>query len=517
MFHPTASNTVAAAGGDHTIKLWDIEHQKDRSTLFGFTDAVQSLDFDWTGNTLVATCRDRKLRTYDARQGGAPVQTAESHPGVKGSRVIWCGSNDRIVTTGFSKTSDRQMFLWDSTNLTSPLKTTVIDSSSGVIMPFWSDNSIIFLAGKGDGNVRYYELEADELHYLTEYKSTDPQRGMTFLPRRDLNADDNEIARAYKLTNNLIQPISFICPRKADAFQSDIFPPAPSSVPALSGDDFFAGKTALPNLIELEHGKGVDSKNALPSGAPAPSSTSSAATPAPSAAPSHGQPAATSTTAAATTAKAPSPTETPAATKASTLPEPTRTATTATKAAEPTPTPAPASSAATSVSRYRQPSSRPASPTKADPPKSTLAHLRENGSSSSSSAAASRPALSRQQSAAAPGQTAPLPALDTSFTDSISSLADQMQALRAESTKRDARLRELEAENQRLRSGNGGSSSSTFSADRFFDTQTPPSNLSEFSSKAKSFVDRHHKQGRKVVLVTVNSSDSRVLEEAVFQ
>lgn len=92
-----------------------------------------------------------------------------------------------------------------------------------------------------------------------------------------------------------------------------------------------------------------------------------------------------------------------------------------------------------------------------------------------------------------------------------------MQALRAESTKRDARLRELEAENQRLRSGNGGSSSSTFSADRFFDTQTPPSNLSEFSSKAKSFVDRHHKQGRKVVLVTVNSSDSRVLEEAVFQ
>jgi hypothetical protein len=61
-------------------------------------------------------------------------------------------------------------------------------------MPFWSDNNICFLAGKGDGNIRYYELENDELHYLTEYKSTEPQRGLTFVPRRALNADENEVS-----------------------------------------------------------------------------------------------------------------------------------------------------------------------------------------------------------------------------------------------------------------------------------------------------------------------------------
>ncbi|KAK0502150.1 hypothetical protein EDD18DRAFT_1139464 [Armillaria luteobubalina] len=38
-------------------------------------------------------------------------------------------------------------------------------------MPFWSDNNIPFLAGKGSGNIRYY---------------ADPQRGMCFLPRRAL-------------------------------------------------------------------------------------------------------------------------------------------------------------------------------------------------------------------------------------------------------------------------------------------------------------------------------------------
>lgn len=80
-------------------------------------------------------------------------------------------------------------------------------------------------------------------------------------------------------------------------------------------------------------------------------------------------------------------------------------------------------------------------------------------------------------------------------------------------------------ENARLRNqlsgsngkGNGSSVSSNFSADRFFETQTPPSNLSDFGNKAQEFVQRHAKEGRRVVLVTVNTRDSRVIEDAVFQ
>ena len=47
-----------------------------------------------------------------------------------------------------------------------------------------------------DGNVRYYEYENDNLFALSEYKSSDPQRGMCFLPRRALNTNECEIARA---------------------------------------------------------------------------------------------------------------------------------------------------------------------------------------------------------------------------------------------------------------------------------------------------------------------------------
>ncbi len=58
------------------------------------------------------------------------------------------GDKDRIATTGFSKMSDRQVALWETGSL-SNVKTITIDQTSGVLMPFWTDNNILFLAGKG--------------------------------------------------------------------------------------------------------------------------------------------------------------------------------------------------------------------------------------------------------------------------------------------------------------------------------------------------------------------------------
>jgi hypothetical protein len=42
-----------------------------------------------------------------------------------------------------------------------------------------------------DGNIRYYEYENDEFIYLSEYKSTEPQRGIAFVPRRGLNVSQH--------------------------------------------------------------------------------------------------------------------------------------------------------------------------------------------------------------------------------------------------------------------------------------------------------------------------------------
>lgn len=70
-----------------------------------------------------------------------------------------------------------------------------------------------------DGNIRYYEYDNDELYPLSEFKAADPQRGMGFMPKRGLNVNECEVARAFKVGTTLIEPISFTVPRKVNIIQ----------------------------------------------------------------------------------------------------------------------------------------------------------------------------------------------------------------------------------------------------------------------------------------------------------
>ncbi|PIL27983.1 hypothetical protein GSI_09927 [Ganoderma sinense ZZ0214-1] len=258
LFHPTANNVLATSTGDHVVKLWDLAGPEN--------------------------AKDRKIRLFDPRAGGDPVRVGEGHGGIKGARAVWMGDKDRIAMTGFSKMSDRQVALWETGGLGN-VKTITIDQTSGVLMPFWTDNNILYLAGKGDGNIRYYEYENDNLFMLTEYKSSDPQRGMCFLPRRGLSVSDCEIARGLKVAASSIEAIAFIVPRKSDSFQSDIFPPALSAEPALSAAEFFSGKSAAPKLVSLEDGSISAGSAPISVLTPVPTKTTSAPPPVASVAP----------------------------------------------------------------------------------------------------------------------------------------------------------------------------------------------------------------------------------------
>jgi len=145
------------------------------------------------------------------------------------------------------------------------LTRTNVDSASGVLLPFYdNDSSVLFLGGKGDGNVRYYEVvdEAPYIHYLTEYKSNTSARGMAMFPKRAVNVSECEIARFVKVTPSTLEPIAFNVPRKSDVFQDDIYPDTFGGEHSITAADFFAGKNAKPKLISLKGGFVAKEKSA---------------------------------------------------------------------------------------------------------------------------------------------------------------------------------------------------------------------------------------------------------------
>jgi len=256
LFHPVAENVLLSSGADLLIKLYDIQKGQEKQDVTGHVDIVNSIVWNYDGSNIATTCKDKKLRILDPR-GNSIVSCVDSHQGVKGSRVCWLGDTPYLMTTGFSKTSDRQFCIWDSRNMSEPVKTENLDTMSGGLMPFFdNDTKMVYLAGKGDGNIRYYEFvqEPPYLFYLTEYKSNEPQRGLGFLPKRALNVAECEIARIFKVHPDRVEPISFKVPRKSDQFQSDIFPDTVGDKPALSADSWFGGANAQPILISLEQG-----------------------------------------------------------------------------------------------------------------------------------------------------------------------------------------------------------------------------------------------------------------------
>ncbi|EME45086.1 hypothetical protein DOTSEDRAFT_70964 [Dothistroma septosporum NZE10] len=287
LFNPAAENVLASSSGDYTVKIWDLENGKPKLTLKG-NDIFTSLSWSADGSTLVTTSRDKKLRFWDVRQE-KPAHEVPGHSGAKSSRVVWLGDHDRVATTGFSKMSERQLALWDSRNPAEPVGGFMgLDSGSGVSMPFWDDGSqILYVAGKGDGNIRYYEYQNDKFEYLSEHRSPEPQRGIAFLPKRGVNTHENEIMRAFKTVNDAyIEPISFVVPRRAETFQDDIYPPTVGTDPAVSSAEWFDGKSGLPPKLNMEDlFENREPQMMAQEKKSAPTPTQSAPAPAPAAAP----------------------------------------------------------------------------------------------------------------------------------------------------------------------------------------------------------------------------------------
>jgi coronin-1B/1C/6 len=252
-FHPTANGVLGSAASDNTLRIWDIEKQAQALSFNEFGDYVQSFDWNADGSFIATTSRDLHLRIFDPRDAKSVIKT-EGFSGSKGSRVLWLDNHSKLAVVGFGKTSERLYGLWDPKKMDKPITKVEMDKQAGVMIPYYDpDTSMLYVGSKGGSNIGYYEITDQEpyVHFLSEFRDNQSQKGLSFLPKRYVDVGACEVAVALRLMKDAVIPISFKVPRKSDLFQKDLFPDAYAGVPSIDAKDWFAGENKPAKKISL--------------------------------------------------------------------------------------------------------------------------------------------------------------------------------------------------------------------------------------------------------------------------
>ncbi|KAJ8295074.1 Endoplasmic reticulum vesicle protein 25 [Rhodotorula toruloides] len=264
-FHPLADSIFLSTS--HTnLAIWDASSQST-SPVFQISMPAQAWSAQWglDGKHVTATGKDGKLRMWDVRSGSSdPVAEVAIHAGPKATRhahipALSPTAAPQILTTGFSRTRDREYSLFDIRSLASgATKTQRIDTGTGVITPLVDESrGIAYLAGKGDMTLRWVEVGGPG--GVTEGSASlpVPLLSAALAPPNTLELMKAEINRLVVLAgggNDAVVPVSITVPRRQYLdFHSDLYPPVSARVPAQAGQEWLSRKDEDTLYLEKRH------------------------------------------------------------------------------------------------------------------------------------------------------------------------------------------------------------------------------------------------------------------------
>ncbi|XP_073998500.1 coronin isoform X2 [Rhodnius prolixus] len=226
-WHPLAADLLTTTSYDTTIRLWDLNTMTQAIKLNAY-DQVVAMAWSPCGRYLAAATRGSIVSVYDPRMGADPLGQGKGPGGTRGARLVWAVEGQYIVVTGFDKVSERQIMVLKSDDLSTPLATVGLDVSPAILIPFYDeDSSTLFLTGRGDSTIYTYEVcnEPPYLNPLSHHRCSTLHQGLSFLNKKCCDVSSVEFAKALRLANTTVEPLSFTVPRiKSDLFQDDLFP-----------------------------------------------------------------------------------------------------------------------------------------------------------------------------------------------------------------------------------------------------------------------------------------------------
>ena len=214
------------------------------------------MDWNSNGSLLGLTTKEKLVHIIDPR-GNKVEMSVKAHDSGKIQKMAFL-SGDYAMSCGFTKNNERQIRLYDMRNFSDAIQKVPVDSQPGIMTPYFdSDTGIIYLPGRGEGNIKFFDFSNSTIKFASEYRGTTTQKGLAMLPKRLLNYNRCEIARFAKLTSsNTVEYLSFNIPKRNQGYDASIYPDCLTGEPALKAEEWLKGENKEPprkNITTIEN------------------------------------------------------------------------------------------------------------------------------------------------------------------------------------------------------------------------------------------------------------------------
>jgi WD40 repeat protein len=259
-FSQSVQNLLLTATASPELNFWDLNTQQ-RIRSFGDmleTIPIQDCDLHECCSAVYTILRDGNLLALDPRAENPEIaKVLAQKNGGRHRRLLNIPDFGYIATFGTSDLGERQVVIWDRKQLTKPLKSLSLDTATGAMMPMYEEGAgVIYLGGKGDGHVRFIEVCQDDRVIASSgvYETSDPERGLCLLPRKQCDVMGCECSRMIKLGIESMQILHWKVPRAfTDLFHDEIFAPVrDTSHPIMDIAEWQSGHEAQFPLIDFQ-------------------------------------------------------------------------------------------------------------------------------------------------------------------------------------------------------------------------------------------------------------------------
>jgi len=243
-WNPSVKEVIASMGNDHDLYVWDITTSEELFKIKTEDSMFYNMEWNRDGSLIGAMMKNKKINLFDVRNQDATVLSTEGHDTAKIQKMGFA-DGPYIYSSGHNSKGYREMRLYDTRNFSTMVQNMKIDTLQGMLSNYFDEDlGLVYLHGKGESLITFVEVKDGLIKQGNTFSSNAQASSVSFFPKRTMDFNQSELARAACLCKENIIYASFKYPRRNQGYQEDFYPPCVIGESGLSLEDWKQGKSA---------------------------------------------------------------------------------------------------------------------------------------------------------------------------------------------------------------------------------------------------------------------------------